>query len=79
MQERFFIAAKFTQKFYNIVDIILSLYALVHIVCGSHHVVFTHRLLNDLPLLHTRHKAVVDSERYAVSVGKVSKDSRFFR
>ena len=78
MQERFFIAAKFTQKLHHIIYVILSLYALVHIVCGSHHVVFTHRLLNDLPLLHTCHKAVVNAKRYSVPVCKVSEDSRFF-
>ena len=79
MQERFFIAAKFTQKFYNIVDIILSLDALVYIVCGGHHMIFPHCLLNNFPLFHACHKAVVNAKRYSVSVGKVGEYSRFFR
>jgi len=79
MQQRFFVSAKFWQQFYHIVDIILSLDALVYIVCGGHHMIFPHCLLNDFSLFHTCHKAVVNSESYPVSVGKVSKDSRFFR
>ena len=78
MQKRFFIAAKFTQKFYNIVDIILSLDALVYIVCGGHHMIFPHCLLNNFPLFHACHKAVVNAKRYSVSVGKVGEYSSFF-
>ena len=35
--------------------------------------IFPHCLLHDLPLLHARHKAVVNAKRYSVPVCKVSK------
>ena len=40
--------------------------------------IFPHCLLHDLPLLHARHKAVVNAKRYSVSVGKVGEYSSFF-
>lgn len=40
--------------------------------------IFPHCLLNNFPLFHACHKAVVNAKRYSVSVGKVGEYSSFF-
>ena len=68
VQQIFLVTPEFTQKFHNVVYIILSLDGFIYIIGGGHHMVLAHSLLHDFTLFHTCNKAVVNAKRHAVSV-----------
>ena len=68
MEERLLVTVHITDKLYDIIDVVLSLYALVDVIDSSHHMVFPHCLLYDLILFDAVYKPVVDTERHTILI-----------
>ena len=78
MQQRFFVSSQVSNQLHYILQITFRCQGFRHVVGGGHQFVPPGSVLNNLPLLRTVHKSVVNAERHRISVCKVRQNRLFF-
>ena len=77
MQKRFLVLSKVGQELDDILQVAFGLDGVIYVIAAALELVSAGGVLNDLPLFHTFHEAVIDAECYAAAVSKLGQDGLF--
>lgn len=77
MQKRFLVLSKIGQELDHILQVAFGLDGVIYVIAAALELVSASGVLNDLPLFHAFHEAVIDAERHAAAVSKLGQDGLF--